>query len=207
MGNMFRNVTLSTSYYSDMLKSWSKLDVQEGIQFNAGFSQYSSSARNERIILTDTFGWEITDGGEAALSDQPGFKFTLLISILSLIFGGIGITGYFVYKKIREKGSLRSPSRHEHPSINENTRTHSTPRNDYDFSDLKNHTDMNMYCIEKLNEQKSMLNAETYVTVRENLLKLLNSIKEQNELEFVDKRIVSDITSVLEHIAETYEDV
>ena len=64
MFNMFNMVTLSTENYDSILLGWSNQSVQDNVTFNAGYSQYSSAGLVGRNILTDFYGWIITDGGQ-----------------------------------------------------------------------------------------------------------------------------------------------
>jgi len=63
MTAMFNGVTLSTENYDALLLGWSRLLLQENVTFDGGNNQYSSSSQNARDILTDVYGWTITDGG------------------------------------------------------------------------------------------------------------------------------------------------
>ncbi len=66
MGNMLRDTALSTPNYDSLLMSWSELDLQHGVDFHAGDTQYSSGEpADARQYIIDEFGWSITDGGEA----------------------------------------------------------------------------------------------------------------------------------------------
>ena len=49
--------------YDVLLNTWSNLPLSSNINFNAGYSQYSPSSQAARDILTNTYGWEITNGG------------------------------------------------------------------------------------------------------------------------------------------------
>jgi surface protein len=90
MENMFTGVTLSTSNYDGMLESWSELQLQSGVLFDAGNSQYSATRARQQII--DTFGWTITDGGQAESDGIPGFP-AVWLGIMMLV-GLFGLVGY-----------------------------------------------------------------------------------------------------------------
>lgn len=62
-GGMFGGDILSTTNYDALLNSWAAQSVQSGVSFDAGNAKYSSIGLVGRNILTDTFGWVITDGG------------------------------------------------------------------------------------------------------------------------------------------------
>ncbi len=74
MSNMFQNDTLSTANYDLLLIGWAAQNVQPGLSFNAGHSQYTCGlAAAARDTLTKpqtspvpTNRWQITDGGLAA---------------------------------------------------------------------------------------------------------------------------------------------
>ncbi len=65
MGGMFKGVTLSTPNYDALLQSWSAQNLQSGVTFSGGDSQYSSSSQAARDKLTNDFNWTVTDGGVA----------------------------------------------------------------------------------------------------------------------------------------------
>ena len=65
MHDMFSEVTLSTSNYDSMLIGWSKLILQDGVYFDAGYSKYSpGTATTARNYIIDTYHWQISDGGQ-----------------------------------------------------------------------------------------------------------------------------------------------
>lgn len=64
MQEMFLDVTLSTTNYDSLLIGWSSLNLQSGVTFHAGDSQYSSAAADERQYIIDTYGWTINDAGQ-----------------------------------------------------------------------------------------------------------------------------------------------
>jgi len=64
MVTMFEGSGLSTQNYDATLIAWNNLPLlQNGVQFDAGNSQYCSS-EVARQNLIDTYGWNITDGGK-----------------------------------------------------------------------------------------------------------------------------------------------
>ena len=65
MTDMFGLATLSTANYNALLSGWSVQSLQYGVTFSGGNSQYSSSSQAARDVLTDGFGWIVTDGGVA----------------------------------------------------------------------------------------------------------------------------------------------
>ncbi len=68
---MFDEVTLSTANYDAILTGWSQLTLKQNVGFSAGNSKYSSCNSAARNILTDTFGWYISDGGPEADTTPP----------------------------------------------------------------------------------------------------------------------------------------
>ncbi|MDG5815923.1 BspA family leucine-rich repeat surface protein [Chitinispirillales bacterium ANBcel5] len=62
---MFEGVTLSVENYDALLNGWATQDLQSGVRFGVGNSQYSSDAADARNILENDFNWAITDGGLA----------------------------------------------------------------------------------------------------------------------------------------------
>ncbi len=65
MRNMFRSAALSTANYDGLLAGWSSQNLESGVSFDAGSTQYSSSSQAARDVLTNTHGWIVADGGVA----------------------------------------------------------------------------------------------------------------------------------------------
>ena len=64
MANMFSNVGLSVSNYDNLLTGWSALNLQYGVNFDAGYSKYSTSVGEPaRTFIVDTYNWIISDKG------------------------------------------------------------------------------------------------------------------------------------------------
>jgi surface protein len=63
MTSMFQYVTLSTTNYDALLIGWSAQNLQQGVYFTGGNSQYCIGATAHQSII-DTYGWTIVDGGE-----------------------------------------------------------------------------------------------------------------------------------------------
>jgi len=63
MNLMFNGVTLSTPNYDTLLQSWSTQNLQSGVTFSGGNSQYSATSQAARDTLTNDFNWTVTDGG------------------------------------------------------------------------------------------------------------------------------------------------
>lgn len=63
MRDMFRDSGLSSSNYSGLLSGWSNLTLQNGVELGLGNLKYESSMQSARDILTNTYSWNITDGG------------------------------------------------------------------------------------------------------------------------------------------------
>ncbi|MHA2248936.1 MAG: BspA family leucine-rich repeat surface protein [Candidatus Kariarchaeaceae archaeon] len=84
MEYMFEGVTLSVNNYDDILEGWSKLNLKDGVVFNAGGSQYTNSSARQFII--DTFNWEISDGGVlGGNSDNGSIDTTPSNPLISLV--------------------------------------------------------------------------------------------------------------------------
>ena len=63
MTDMFSSVTLSIENYDALLSGWSELpSLQSTVQFSAGNSKYCD--QESKNILTGTYLWTITDGGQ-----------------------------------------------------------------------------------------------------------------------------------------------
>jgi surface protein len=61
--NFFVGTALSIANYDAILNGWGNQIVQYNLTFGVGSTQYTSSGKVGRDILTDTYGWTITDGG------------------------------------------------------------------------------------------------------------------------------------------------
>jgi surface protein len=62
-GFMFSGSGLSATNYSNILVGWSAQAVQTGITLSTGPKYYTGIPETARAVLTDTYGWIITDGG------------------------------------------------------------------------------------------------------------------------------------------------
>ncbi|MDY0102309.1 MAG: BspA family leucine-rich repeat surface protein [Lentimicrobium sp.] len=66
MTDMFKEVTLSTANYNNLLIGWAGQTVNNGVNFHGGNSKYSpGAAATARGVLTSTYNWTITDGGSS----------------------------------------------------------------------------------------------------------------------------------------------
>ena len=62
MSRMFTG-SLSRANYNALLAGWSQLTLQNGVTFDVGDTKYTTTRQADRDVLTDTYGWTITDGG------------------------------------------------------------------------------------------------------------------------------------------------
>jgi len=63
MDFMIANSGMSVDNYSNLLISWSKLNVKYNVPFYVGAIEYRKDAQSARDILDKTYNWAITDGG------------------------------------------------------------------------------------------------------------------------------------------------
>ena len=90
MSYMFEFVTLSISNYDQLLIKWVLLpQLTHNIRFDAGFSKYNLSAEKAHEILSNTFGWKITDGGLINTS-------TITLENISTIISQVNISNSFL---------------------------------------------------------------------------------------------------------------
>jgi surface protein len=68
MSNMFKDVTLSPANYNALLKGWSQLTLQSGVNFHAGNSKYTGVAVAARTNIDVDQQWTITDGGQTPIT-------------------------------------------------------------------------------------------------------------------------------------------
>jgi surface protein len=59
------NQTGTTTNYDALLNSWANKELQTGIEFYGGISQYSASSLSARNSLINDKGWTIYDGGQS----------------------------------------------------------------------------------------------------------------------------------------------
>ena len=76
MENMFNGGTLSTANYDSLLTGWSM--VEDGVDFDAGFSQYCATLARERL---EGENWKITDGGRAMICPPEASAFVTTWSV------------------------------------------------------------------------------------------------------------------------------
>ena len=72
MTDMFKNVTLPESVYDAILISFAGQNVQNGVKFSGGLSQFcNAGAQSARTTLINNFNWDITDGGYCLPVNTP----------------------------------------------------------------------------------------------------------------------------------------
>ena len=69
MNMMFKS--LSSTNYDKLLIGWSKLSLQQNVNFNAGESRYSLSGEAARQYIINMFGWIILDHGLITIPFAP----------------------------------------------------------------------------------------------------------------------------------------
>ena len=65
----YKTNSLSTANYDSTLISWASQNVNSNVSINFGNAQYSYEAAAARQTLIDTYGWTITDGGQAVVPE------------------------------------------------------------------------------------------------------------------------------------------
>ena len=79
--NMFFSVTLSSENYDALLAGWAAQSLQTGVNFRGGNSQYCATDEHHNT-LTQTYGWNIQDGGPCAtlnVTDAASLKPTIFL--------------------------------------------------------------------------------------------------------------------------------
>ncbi len=109
MTGMFSGVSLSTANYDALLIHWSQLDLQPGVSFDAGNSQYSYRGAAARESIIETYGWNITDGGGTSLQDLS-IPVYLVTSFLACLIGGLMIV-VLARQRRRSSGRIISANR------------------------------------------------------------------------------------------------
>ena len=64
MENIFDNISLSVENLTLIYQNWSQLNLQQNVSFSAGNTKYNASGQAGRDVMTNTFNWGITDGGQ-----------------------------------------------------------------------------------------------------------------------------------------------
>ena len=62
MENLLLGTAMSETNYDLLINSWASQPVQPDVSFGCS-AQYTAAAEAARTVLTDTYGWNITDGG------------------------------------------------------------------------------------------------------------------------------------------------
>jgi surface protein len=82
MSNMFLGVTLPTEDYNAMLIGFAAQNVQSNVTFHGGNSTVcSNAAENAKNSLINSYGWQITDGGQCNdVVFNNGFETTVVVA-------------------------------------------------------------------------------------------------------------------------------
>jgi len=64
MNAMFEDSNLSVENLTLIYENWSQLNLQQNVTFSAGNIKYNASGQAGRDVMTNTFNWGITDGGQ-----------------------------------------------------------------------------------------------------------------------------------------------
>lgn len=69
-GGFLEGVNLSRSNYDGLLVGWSQLDLQKGLDFDGGGSQFGPGGEVARQNITDNYNWSFSDGGLVNLTPK-----------------------------------------------------------------------------------------------------------------------------------------
>ena len=75
MDNMFSGDSLSTINYDQLLIGWSRLSLSQSVNFNAGYSRYSSDGLIAKNYIISTFNWTISDDGFAYITTPTSISY------------------------------------------------------------------------------------------------------------------------------------
>jgi surface protein len=64
MSNMLNDSSFSVANLTSVYEDWSQLTLKQNVAFSAGTIQYNASGQAGRDIMTGTYNWGITDGGQ-----------------------------------------------------------------------------------------------------------------------------------------------
>jgi len=108
--NFLTSAQLSPENYSALLIGWEQLDLQDGLTFDAGSSQYTEAAEPAREAIITNEGWTINDGGLA-----PEASASKVVSSDGLVdFGPTGVdidfSGVFGSSQVTVERFSNAPS-------------------------------------------------------------------------------------------------
>jgi len=89
---MLSGTPLSTANYDALLTGWAAQDLQSGVDFSWGNSQYCTG-KSARAVLTSTYGWYITDGG---YNCPPENDFVITVKTDNLMTGSSSSTQFTI---------------------------------------------------------------------------------------------------------------
>lgn len=91
MADFAPNSGLTLQNYNALLNGWSAQGVREGVLLDVGVLQYGTEAEAARAVLTDVFGWSITDGGLLTPPDLQAQALTLYTNNpVDFVLGNLG---------------------------------------------------------------------------------------------------------------------
>jgi hypothetical protein len=64
MTDMLVSTSFSTNNYHLLLQKWSTLLVKSNVKLGVGSTKYDADCLSSRNVLTGTYNWIITDGGQ-----------------------------------------------------------------------------------------------------------------------------------------------
>jgi surface protein len=108
-GGFLEGAGLSPVNYDALLTGWAILDLQDGLTFHAGASQYTGAALAARQSIIDDDGWTITDGGRAPESATQTVSADGAVSFgttgVTIAFAGVSGSGDVTVERLPESPS------------------------------------------------------------------------------------------------------
>ena len=101
--SMFQGTALSSENYDALLAGWAAQSLQTGVNFHGGNSQYCATDEHHNT-LTQTYGWNITDGGPCAILNATEAS----LSNPTIFLQPNPAKEQFYIKGLKEKTLLRS---------------------------------------------------------------------------------------------------
>ena len=101
--SMFQGTALSSENYDALLAGWAAQSLQTGVNFHGGNSQYCATDEHHNT-LTQTYGWDITDGGPCAILNATEAS----LSNPTIFLQPNPAKEQFYIKGLKEKTLLRS---------------------------------------------------------------------------------------------------
>jgi hypothetical protein len=135
----------------------------------------------------------------------PNIPVIVIFSSGVVLVGSGTLIMLFLYKKKKK--------RKENLQIDQEIQSSGIPlsQNHRNIEKLENpqtdpHSDMNLLYFERFESLKKTMTPENYESIREQLIELMDKIHSDIQSEHIDKNLQTNITALLQYIAENYDE-